>query len=157
MEDKTIRISVGGYKPVTDNLNSTLPVSTIGHTTDLVENRPLSVGERNLLIRRDCAETLKLALDTVPNLEFTYVRKYDGRGDVQQRGGATLAWQRPRHSSDNILYVSIAWCHSNDVFDKLIGRAYAAEEFIAERIVPIRIRQPGMYSKELKRIFLACL
>lgn len=79
--------------------------------------------------REEKHEQLK-AMIADHKLEFTYVRNHDEDGNPDQYGGAVLCWKMPARPTDQVISVSIAWCHELEKFDKVLGRFEAASEYL---------------------------
>jgi hypothetical protein len=119
-----------------------------------LSSREIAKRKRNEL-KAQCILTEKLFEG---KLHFTHVRLYDSNGDVEKNRGCTLAWQRAKYDHGNFVEVAVAWCHERDCYDKVIGRALAAEDF--RRGIRILIRLPEKKehpSWQLAGIFGRCL
>jgi hypothetical protein len=79
--------------------------------------------------------------------QFVYVRSYQCIGDdlyvsePESRGGLTicysLATSKPGHS---VIEVSLAWCHPNELFNKSIGRYFAAKRYLEGKTIPVHLK-----------------
>ena len=74
-------------------------------------------------------------------------RKYTPYG-----GGLTICFPLPA-KKDNLVTVSLAWCHRNDKFICKEGNKYAALYWFAGNRVQIRLINKGNYSSQLIDLF----
>lgn len=80
-------------------------------------------------------------------LRFVHVR--NGR----PKGGVTVAYQLPSRKGDAVMRVSVALVHERDSYNKLIGRAHAANNFANGEHISVRVPRNIPASAFLKEMF----
>jgi hypothetical protein len=108
--------------------------------TDVAQRKP-SLQALRILDRASKKEMLKFLIAKY-KLEFTYIRNTDNSCIPYRHGGAVVCWQMPSKPGARMIPLSIAWCHDNEVFDKMQGRYYAAMKFTEGKRVVFKL-PPG--------------
>lgn len=115
-----------------------MPLNAKEIATTEATQRPPSRQALRILDRASRKEMLKLLI-AEHKLEFTYIRNHTEDGTPYRHGGAVVCWQMPSKPGARMIPVSIAWCHDNEVFDKLQGRYYAAMNFTEGKRVVFKL------------------
>lgn len=80
---------------------------------------------------------------TEHGLYFTYIRNRTDGGVPFRHGGAVVCWKMPEFGNKSrIVAVSIAWCHDNELFDKVEGRYAAVKNYLYGRVADFKLA-PG--------------
>lgn len=78
--------------------------------------------------RSSLQETLVyLVQDRRVHLRFIHVRRTINEGELDPKGGATIAYSNSPHS--NVAYFSVVWCNPSDLYCRLEGAIRTADAF----------------------------
>lgn len=89
-------------------------------------------------------------------LRFVHIRRYDA-WDIEDdlrianTGGLTVAYTLPERKGGQVIRVSVALVHENDVFCKRTGRYHAAKNYYNDKTVQLRVPRnttPATFLKE---------
>lgn len=88
-------------------------------------------------------------------LQFSHIRYYhyvDNSYAVDPKGGVTLAYKVPR-GGGQVVEVATAICSPKDVYDKVLGKAMAAHNFVKGEKIKIRLGEPRRWGQQLQTLF----
>lgn len=110
----------------------------------------------NIPSRQAMKNELEEILQNNPDINFTYVRT---SGESPAQGGLVIAWSYADKNAHNrrMLNISLSWCREDEMFDKLIGRYYAAKAFASGAHTLFRTLYACNYSAQLKAHFSPCV
>ena len=124
-------------------------------------------GKRHHLLPQACRiveeqqttwDAIRCAVDNLENgtLHTVHIRprqvNRNFESSVSSKGGCTVVFMMPAYRG-NMVTVSVSWCNENETFNPKQGRLFAANNYVHQRSIQIRLPQKGRYSSQIKELF----